>query len=186
MSRILKSVFRAYAFSPFAGDFFIRIVININSVEAVFAAAQAPIGFPHAVTRCFISPKEPTVICLIKRVEAVFPGCFLMGIKLAHHHRNIGVNKFSKPCEKIKNEVELGRFIKDIYNIDKYNGEYLIDNLATDHRYNLRKAPLGFIITSYGNKFPISKKYVDVVKNMPDELFAKDIKKESLVKKRKR
>lgn len=86
----------------------------------------------------------------------------------------------------IKNEVKLGRFIKDIYNIDKYNGEYLIDNLATDHRYTLRKAPLGFIITSYGNKFPISKKYVDVVKNMPDELFAKDLKKESLVKKRKR
>ena len=86
----------------------------------------------------------------------------------------------------IKNEVELGRFIKDIYNIDKYNGEYLIDNLSTDYRYTLRKAPLGFIITSYENRFPISKKYVDVAKNMPDELFAKDLKKEFLVKKRKK
>ena len=86
----------------------------------------------------------------------------------------------------IKNKVELGRFIKDIYNIDEYNGEYLIDNLTTDHRYNLRKAPLGFIVTSYGNRLPISKKYVDVVKNMPDELFTKDLKKESLVKKRKK
>ena len=64
----------------------------------------------------------------------------------------------------IKNEVELGRFIKDIYNIDKYNGEYLIDNLSTDYRYTLRKVPLGFIITSYGNRLPISKKYVDLVK----------------------
>ena len=87
---------------------------------------------------------------------------------------------------KNSDRIELGRFIKDVYNIDKYGDGLLVDNLETDYSYTLKKVPLGFIITSYENRFPISKKYVDVVKNMPDEIFAKNFKRESLVRKRKK
>ena len=47
---ILKTVFCADAFAPFACDFLIRIVVDVHSLEAILTAAKAPIGAPHSVS----------------------------------------------------------------------------------------------------------------------------------------
>ena len=105
MPRILKSVFGSDSFAPFVGDFFKAVILNIGSPKTVLAASQAPIRFPHTVTRCFVCPKEPAIIRLVERFEAVFPRFGLVGIKFTHHHRNIGENKLCEPGEKVENEV---------------------------------------------------------------------------------
>ena len=93
MPRILKSVFGADAFAPFAGNFFIAVSFDFGSFKAVFAASQAPIAAPHTVTRCFVSPKEPVIFQSIDSIKGIIPGCCAVRIELTHHHRHVEKEK---------------------------------------------------------------------------------------------
>jgi len=102
VARILKTVFCADTFAPLACDFLIRIVIDVHSLKAVLTATQAPIGAPHSVSRCLVSPQAPVVTCFFECAETVCPRCCAERIELAHKLRHIREDKLHKPGGKIK------------------------------------------------------------------------------------
>ena len=91
MSAVLKADLRLLPFAPFFGDLLIAVGFHLGAPEAVFAAEQAPVAAPHAVTGRLVGPEHPAEIRLIHRFEAVVPRGLFVRIKLAHQHRRAEV-----------------------------------------------------------------------------------------------
>lgn len=84
----------------------------------------------------------------------------------------------------------VGKYTYEINNIHYDDLVTLVDTESYDRSYILTKVPFGFILTGFIKKIPIKKKYVNVFKNIPEELCVDDFsskeKIEGLVKKRKK
>ena len=91
---------------------------------------------------------------------------------------------------KCGDKLSIGKYKADIYNISEYSGDLLVDNLQYSKKFMLTKIPFGFVINSSKDKIVNNMKYINVLKNMPDELFPCDFRsleqRQGLIKKRKR
>lgn len=84
----------------------------------------------------------------------------------------------------------LAKYSSEFNNIKFVGNLTAVDTESDDRRYRVTKVPFGFVVTTSKNKMIVAKKYVNLFKNMPEEIYLDDFsseeKREGLVKKKKR